>query len=246
MYPSSSKKMVRMVARKRRITRRPLRRLAKPLRNLYKFKRQGGVTFVTWKYDATNGVVVNTSGFIAKGAVATSTLTSAGGLTGYYDIGLAQWFQLSDLPSYTDFTGLYDRYRITGVKLQITYLDNTAPVSGNTLLPMLNYAIDYDDNGVPASEAVMQEKQDNKTRVLYANRPITVYIKNPRNIQAVQNNAGTFDAGLVSKGYINSSYPTVKHNGIKYWLSGMNNSSASTQGCIRIVPTYYITCKDPQ
>lgn len=182
---------------------------------------------------------------MAKGAVGTSTLTSIGGLTGYYDVGVTQWFQMSDLPSYTDFTNLYDRYRITGVKLQITYLDNNAAVNGLSVLPVLNYAIDYDDNSVVASESAIQEKQDCKTKVLLANKPISIFIKNPRVQSAVLNNAGTFDAALLSKGYVNCSYPTTKHNGIKFWISSIY-SNASSQCAIRIVPTYYLSLKDPQ
>lgn len=249
MVLTSSKKMVRMVARKRRVNRRPLLRLSRPLRstvkNVYRFKRQGQTSFISWVYSATNGITVNTSGLFQKGAPITSTLSSIGGLPAYYDVGLSQWFQLSDVATPSDFTNLYDRYRITGVKLEITYLDNTAAVNGLSVFPMLNYAIDYDDNNVPTSEGYMQQKQDVKTKALIANKPIKIFIKNPRAISAIQNTLGTFDAGLVTKGYINCDYPTVKHNGMKYWISSIYSNSNS-QACIRIVPTYYITCKDPQ
>lgn len=226
--------------------RRMMRRTRRPgLRNIYKFKRQAGTSFVTWKYDATNGIVVNTQGLIAKGAVTSSTLSTVGGLTGYYDVGLAQWFQLSDVPSATDFTNLYDRYKITGVKLQITYLDNSAAVNGLSVFPVLNYAIDYDDNSVPSSESQMQEKQDTKTKVLIANKPINIFVKYPRYQAAALNNAGTFDAAALSKGYINCTYPTVKHSGVKFWISSIY-SNAGSQCAIRIVPTYYLSLKDPQ
>lgn len=216
-----------------------------PLSDLYKFKRQGGTTFLTWKYDAVAGITVGSSGLINKGLPVSSTLTTIGGLTGYYDFGASQYFMLQDVPTYADFTNLYDRYRITGVKLKITYLDNNAAVNGLSVLPVLNYAVDVDDNAVPTSESVMQQKQDVKTKVLVANKPISIYIKNPKVAAAALNSSGTFDATMVSKGYLNCAIPNTVHNGIKYWISSVY-SNANSQCAIRIVPTYYFSMKDPQ
>lgn len=240
MAKNANRKSKRMG--KRRAFKKMVR---KAIPNTYRFKRQAATSFVTWKYDATNGIVVNTLGQFAKGAVTSSTLTTSGGLVGYYDVGLSQWFQLSDLPSYSDFTSLYDRYRITGVKLKITYLSNQAAVNSLSVLPVLNYAIDYDDNSVPSSESTMQEKQDVKTKVLLANKPISIYIKNPKVQAAVLNNAGTFDAAMVTNGFVNCTYPTTKHNGLKMWISSIY-SNAGSQCALRIVPTYYLALKDPQ
>lgn len=245
MVPSS-KKMVRMINRKRRVNRRPLRLLKKVVNN-YRFKRQAITSFITWKYNATTGIDVAKQGLLNLTAATSSVITTAGGLPGFYDVGACQYFYLNDVPSATDFTNLYDRYRINGVKLQITYLSNQSATNGPSSLPVLNYAVDYDDTVAPSTESVMQQKQDLKTKVLIANKPINIYVKNPK-VQVPVPNAGAVleNAMVKNAGFINCTYPTIPHCGIKYWLSGLYAGASGNAGCIRIVPTYYLTLRDPQ
>lgn len=240
-------KMSRNMKSKMYRRRRNVKLLKRPITNLYRFKRQGVESFISWKYNATTGLDIGKQGLLFTGSPsqsAVSTLTT-NPITGFWDFPASQYFNLNDVQSSTDLTNLYDSYKITGVKLTITYLCNTATVTNNNTLPMISYAPDYDDNAVPTNINTILQKQDVKTKVLLANKPINIFIR-PKYQSAILNSAGAFDAGQVrNDGWINSTFPTSIHNGMKYWFHNVYSSSG-LQGIVKIVPTYYIACKDPQ
>lgn len=63
--------------------------------------------------------------------------------------GIAGQFSLSALPDYSEFTDLFDTYKIVKVELMITYLNNVAyggkNARGAGTLPTLLHAPDYND-----------------------------------------------------------------------------------------------------
>ena len=78
-------------------------------------------------------------------------------------------FKLSDLPQYTDFTNLFDQYKLTGVKLDfIPFADNISwEVASNGASiaapggPLL-VSVDMDDATAPASASEMLSRQNVK------------------------------------------------------------------------------------
>lgn len=85
-------------------------------------------------------------------------LTGAGGVT----LG-AYTFKLSDLPNYTEFTSLYDQYKIN--KVQVTFIPkiNGAMLNAGAQLPVIHSMIDSSDATPPATLAEMMENEDVKS-----------------------------------------------------------------------------------
>ncbi|QGF19385.1 capsid protein [Antarctic virus COCH21_111] len=102
----------------------------------------------------------NASGFIVDGTVATKNtgciayvLSTSGTPITYGTLTMVA--RLSDLPSYTEFTNLFDQYRINSVTIKM-YSFSTASSTGAAVNPTLSQTsalvhsiIDYDDTIAP-------------------------------------------------------------------------------------------------
>lgn len=171
---------------------------------------------------------------------------TAGALSGTWDFTLSSQYFLDCLQQRSDMTNFFDRYKIVGIKLSIHYLQNAtvlqnvanvAPVYSN--LPTLYYAFDADDALVNTAPQI-QQKGYCKSRVLNANKPISVYIR-PRITKEV---AGLTAPGVTSERpcWVDCNAATIPHFGMKFvitdWVGGEINNA------LRIVPTYYVQFKD--
>lgn len=154
-------------------------------------------------------------------------------------------FNLASLPSASEFTALFDQYKITGVKLDFIPLGDTinlplTSMTGTTgaLSPggPLILATDYDDASTPGSSAQLLEYQASK--VIPIPRRHRMYIK-PR--IAVEINNGITTGYGARTGWVDSSYSSVAHYGVKYWMNAPSVSSASYT--YQVWGTYYISCK---
>lgn len=70
-------------------------------------------------------------------------------------------FNLQSLPSYTDFTALYDQYRILGIRAMFVPR-TTANAQGANERGTFHSVIDYDDNQAPAAVYPLLEYQSHK------------------------------------------------------------------------------------
>lgn len=79
----------------------------------------------------------------------------------------AMVFQLSSVPNYTEFTSLFDQFRIRMVKVQFMFMNQ--PVSTNNIADQgLFYTLlDFDDNTPPTSESEMIQYQNCRVRRPY-------------------------------------------------------------------------------
>lgn len=180
------------------------------------------------------------------------------GVAGSDDNGLFQFpgvmkFQLNDVIKHGDFTALYDRYKITGVKVTFIPLMNQGYVgqssSGNTnsaTIPTITYAIDYDDSALPLSSMQLLEKMDSKVRRL--DRPFSIYIKSPKVAGVVNADSGNVAASFGNFGYANCANDDVNFRGFKFWIRDMAlpDPGAKLNSLIRVQTKYYLAFKDPQ
>lgn len=159
--------------------------------------------------------------------------------------GVSHVFRLSDLPAYTEFTKLFDSYRIKGVKLEFEPVWNSGNTDGPTPfataidrmgLPMLTYAIDTDGpNVAPTSEDEILQYATNKRILISGKR--TIYIRNPR-CELV---AGNYSAAEAKAGqWLDCSALDIEHYGLKYWMPTQNVSKAVF---VRVYMTYYLQFK---
>lgn len=246
----------RMVARKRRFVRRRRigKRVHRPLKNLYAFRRFGSTVSIyhasgdpgdVWRIQDTSGTCINP--YLASGAV-----WSAGLLAGTYGNGFSLNFMLSQLQNYTDFTNLFDRYKLTGVKVTFLYQISEATAGGAQVLPTINYGVDYDDNSAPTSLDVMKQKQNTKRKILSANRPFSIFVK-PKHINALLGIPGasptTVLANSTNVGWLNCEYPSIAHTGLKFWVQDLYSGATATttiQSKLDISIQMYVKTKDPQ
>lgn len=165
-------------------------------------------------------------------------------LTGCYQFGWSHNFQLNNVVGNSDFINLFDRYRITGVKYRIMYQCNMAAVQTTAVLPIMHYVRDEDDSTAPTDLSDINQKELCKVKILGATTMVSYYIK-PKVASDVYQGVASTGYAVKSAPYINSSFPTVQHYGIKVWLNQIY-AVAANNTAITIEPVYYLSCRDPQ
>lgn len=213
----------------------------KPVKNYYKFKR----------YCADSTLInsgLGTVNWNGKAGVNWSITATAPDDNGLYQFGGSMSFRLDDVLQDNEFISLFDKYKITGVKLTFIPLSYDAAyvsTGGNSsTVPTMTYAIDTDDILAPATAQTLLVKQDCRVRRL--SKPFSVYIK-PRINVSVQAAGGATDLAMSQKsGWLNCSYNDIEHFGFKFYLRDMPLPATSSNSLIRVQAKYYIALKDPQ
>lgn len=150
-------------------------------------------------------------------------------------------FRLSDLPGVSEFTALFDQYRIKGVRITFYPPVNVSFSStGQAPLPIGEFytAIDYDDGTVPTGLDDLQQYQT--LRRTYFNRPHTRYLR-PLAIQSgvYQTGVSTGFRSLPSSTWFDCGYPDVSYYGIK-GAYAISQSNLQTAVLVRCTATYYL------
>lgn len=175
-----------------------------------------------------------------------STLTSqivypSGAAASPYIAGLQ--FQLADLINPSEFTSLFQLYRINCVVVSFipNYNVNQIPATGTAAnIPIIGWAIDYRDGTTPGSVPVLQELQRYKERPF--TRPFKVKIW-PATGDLSFVTSSTYGYGLKRKQWQNSQVSTVKYFGLKY---AVYNFAANQQYVWNLRYTIYASFKDTQ
>lgn len=145
------------------------------------------------------------------------------------------------IPNYTEFTNLYDCYRILGVKVNFIprHIDTNTPTfaAGNGSA-LLWYAVDTNDGAVPGTITSLAEYGTSKCRYMY--KPFSIFLS-PKSVNPVYETGVTNAYEARSKRWIDTNDPDVPHYGIKI---GIPASTAAT-GFFKmdVTLTYYIQCK---
>lgn len=170
-------------------------------------------------------------------------------------------FQLSDLPTFTDFTGLYQQYKITGVKMKFFQpYQNGAAVMVNQLggtsltQPMIRMHSVFDPNdnattGIPALQQYQTYKIQELTSPSIGKDGCLKFFYRPKEAVATANTGLSLTGyGAPGKGmWLDTDYPNVPYYGFKWAFdpvyadgSGVQFTSPVT---VPIALTYYIKCK---
>lgn len=165
------------------------------------------------------------------------------GTTNYYG---SYTFNMNLLPGSTDFSNLYDMYKLNLVKISFipifNMFANTVKGSGtdeDTLFYNTRFAsaIDYNDVLLPTSLNDLREYQTCKVT------PVNKTHK--RLIRPMYKS--TVDGGTAPKrGYVNSI--TTNHYGLKIAIESPNQTDSTTPQSFRwrVEAVYYFTCKNPK
>jgi hypothetical protein len=143
------------------------------------------------------------------------------------DQGYAYPFSLNQVPASTEFTTLFDKYRITSIDLTYTYWRTGHP-SGSTdeIWPAMYLYMDDDDAAIPTTKSEVLERMSVQ-RVSFSPTRQTISVKiTPR---WVQSRAGTSTNLAPVNSWIDMSTPGVQHYGVKAWVDFYNNSSGGVQ-----------------
>lgn len=152
------------------------------------------------------------------------------------------------LPNSTEFTTLFDQYKIRRVKIEMRYANNNSSInSPSTSLPLFYYANDFDD-AVSLTQTALQQFQGCKTTMLGTGaKEYTQHSLVPKPLVQLYESA-------VSTGYSNPAKPiwidcndaTAPHYGFKLcWDNAMNIAVTDTNiGQISFIFTYIIECKN--
>ena len=161
-------------------------------------------------------------------------------------------WHLSDLPSSTEFTALFDMYRIKKIEITFIYDHNSGDVAtsagvaanANMGMPNLFLVTDHDDDTVlGGSSDYMQYEPCSISRLDQIKR-WTVY---PRVAMAAYQGAFTAYASQGQQ-WIDAASPGVAHYGCKFGVdASMCNVAASGAvriGTLNVISKYFLECKD--
>lgn len=130
----------------------------------------------------------------------TSVITAVQTIESDYQLS----FTLDSLPGYTDFTALFDQYRIIQATVQFQ------PINGYTLLPnVIHTVIDYDDDSTTPITDLLQYQ------TLISRNGAFTRTLNPRLAGAVYSGTFTSFANLSNKTWLDSASPSVAYYGLK-------------------------------
>lgn len=152
-------------------------------------------------------------------------------------------FKLDDLPGYTDFTNMFQKYKITGVKVMLfpKYIETTgSDVVQNTRL--FTATVRDADANITTLDAIRQQQD---CKVHYSTkRVITHYIPAPAFAQVI-NTTMDASANLTTRpatGYLDREHYDVRHYGL---YMGIEGDAASQIQYYRREAVFYLSLRDP-
>lgn len=155
---------------------------------------------------------------------------------------------LSDLPSYTEFTSLFDSYRINGVALTLEFNHNSSEsgaTGGGQTIPNLITAMDYDNATLLNNENQYLQYATYKCRQM--NHPIKLFWR-PKTVSPVYGTGAFSSYSETKKDWIDCAYPGVEYYGLKYRIAGNQNSNTDgvTVGYVKYIAKFYMSFKTVQ
>lgn len=144
--------------------------------------------------------------------------------------------QLTNLPNATEFTTLFDEYRIN--KVVVKFIPNFTgsdmnPNATFNSMPNIYSIIDYDDQSTPAN---LDELLQYPSMKLTRGNSIHTRVFTPKVSLDVN---GTGGVAAKAKQWLDCAVSTVPHNGMKYWLDAAGVST----GSYRVFVTMYFSCR---
>lgn len=156
-------------------------------------------------------------------------------------------FTLNSLPNYTDFTSLFDQYRITKVSMYCiprvtgyvlsqtsgSVVDPTAP----TPACVFHYAIDHTDVTTPSALGDILQYDNHRTVNAY--KPFTITLK-PAAADTMWQGVSASGYGPKPNAWIDSKSYAVQHYGMK-WAWQCNSDYCY----LDVYTTYWVDFKEP-
>jgi hypothetical protein len=149
-------------------------------------------------------------------------------------------FALNQLPNYTNFSQLFDQYRIAAVK--VTFFPNQTTDSDVVAPGLLQIytCIDLDSNTAPSDTGVIGQYATVRSTLF--NRPHVRYLK-PRVQNALYYDGSTFGYCVApGKPWLDSSNEGIPYYGLKCILTNQVLANIKAQQ-VRVIGLFYIQCR---
>lgn len=151
------------------------------------------------------------------------------------DTGGALIGQLNQVPGYTEFTSLFDQYKIMAMKIRLSPRADSAEIGTNQGLIKVFTAIDYDGGTAPTNIAGIL--QNESLKVSKANRDHVRYFRPRYNV----NTTAVAGTGYKStRGWLDCDNASVAHHGLQFVIQQLPAGVQSWD----IVVTYYLAFKN--
>lgn len=156
-------------------------------------------------------------------------------------------FKLSGIRNVGDFTAMYDKYQITGVKVsvRVSEFDNQSHTDSNTTASTSDYAIpqlwimtDDDDISTPT---VAEVRERTGARSAPITKPRSLFFK-PKVAMEVYRGPTTTAYMPKSAPILDMAYSDVPHYGYKLVVEGPATGLTSKYCQLRLDVTYYFRC----
>lgn len=141
------------------------------------------------------------------------------------DIHGVYYFTLNSVPGVSDFTGLYDQYRIMAVKWSLIPRGNASDITpaGTAAAQSVGVfsCLDYDDS--TALTGITQYLQYQNHKMTRSHQVHSRYLKPKINAEILNNT--TIANALNTRGWLDVQAADIPHYGIKYCLQQAPNSA---------------------
>lgn len=239
-------------------------------RGIHYFKRVGAQIPLSLLYTSTptanfyvQSKVVNTAGGAQITGISMASSASAGtannctggsyiyggnsnsGFPNTGSFGISWMFSLQQVVEHLDFTGLFDRYKIAGVKLDVIFHHNNAQIAGGALFPTLYHVFDGDDATIPTTLNSVLKQENCKVKVLSRGGKYSIFCKPRQLLSPATDTAGSTKILTERAKWNNTADAGVQHYAIKMFVDDIYYNT-NTSMLITLQPTFYLQMRDTQ
>lgn len=190
------------------------------------------------QFKIKNGIITH---FFKRTFLTEHTITNSGFQAIPSASGVYNSWNLGQLPNSTDFTSLYDKYKICAIKIKYVFNRNSSDtVTANHELPTLCTV--YDDNDTNALSNETEAVEYANYRVNRLDRVVSRYFK-PK---CLNKDAGGDSVIEAKRRWISREDNTHIHHGMKVGIDVVGTATGTTIGTLKVYTTFYVGCRTPK
>lgn len=149
------------------------------------------------------------------------------------------------MPGLTDFTNLFDQYKINSIRFELYYAVNENTLPSSNALPMVHIANDYNDTN-NYTLADIQQYPNMYTFQLGKEKPIVWYLKPRVRLDVLTNTGVTSSSAFNTTGWIDTSSPSIQQLGTKIYCNTMGRTANTDIGNVVLMATFDMEFKNPR
>lgn len=168
---------------------------------------------------------------------------------GATDTGYSSTFTLGSLPNHTEFTTLYDLYRIDAVEViwELVPLVTQAMINKRSnIMPVILAWQDDDDATAPTTLNQVNQVSRMERLELSEARPAIKRLIVPKLQLGTAGSSPNVGVCMPPR-FLDCAYDNVLHYGLKYWVKNFNTTTVAETGAgLNLSFRYHLTMRNPQ